>query len=143
MKFKRTKILLIFLLLMLVFASCRSFKDLSTNEHTVSHLEQKSKEKDSVHVYVKDSVFVLIRGDTVFISKWHTQYRDRFRDRTDTLHRTDTLRQKQMITKTVKGPLNGWQNFQLWCGRIFLLLLLSYLIFRTLKHKFKSILNLF
>lgn len=140
MKLKITPILLFPLFLVFVFASCTCPQKLLTNDSsTVSQRDRRSMEKDSVFVYMRDSVVITTEGGTVYVTKWHTRYRDRFHYRTDTLHSADTLRLKTTLVKTVKMPLNGWQNFQLWCGRILVLLLFSYLLLKTLKHKLKPI----
>lgn len=128
------------LLFLLFFASCRSATPLvESTTQSKKERDHRSTEKDSVYIYEKDSVFIFQKGDTVFFSKMRTQYRDRFRDRTDTLRITDTLLQKAKVTKLVKAPLNGWQNFQIWAGRIVLILLLLYIAGKAMKRYLKPI----
>lgn len=87
---------------------------------------------DSVTVYVRDSIVVRISGDTVFRDRWHTLYRDRWRERSDTLIVRDSLWRE--VSVMVEKPLNGWQNFQLWAGRIALILLIGGLLFFMIKR---------
>ena len=84
--------------------------------------------RDSIHQV--DSVFFdrYLKGDTMFITK--EKYKYVFKDK---LVR-DTVRQDSIVQVPypVKGDpipyVNGWQNFQIWCGRILLLLLAGYFI---------------
>lgn len=67
-------------------------------------------------LYIRDSVFIREKGDTVY------QYRERIRDRyrfihdTTFIHRTDTL----MVEKErlVEKQLSRWQSFSITFGRI-------------------------
>lgn len=67
-------------------------------------------------LYIRDSVFIREKGDTVY------QYRERIRDRyrfihdTTFIHRTDTL----MVEKErlVEKHLSRWQSFSITFGRI-------------------------
>lgn len=65
---------------------------------------------DSIHV--KDSVWIVVVGDTVKVDRWHTEYRDRWRDRllTDTMIRVDTIPQIVAVEK----PPNAWQRIQIY-----------------------------
>lgn len=65
---------------------------------------------DSVHV--RDSVFVLVKGDTVYIDKYKTIYKDRiFRD-TTYIERIDTTR----IPYPVEKRLTRWQIVKMEAG---------------------------
>jgi hypothetical protein len=80
---------------------------------------------------LRDSVYIRERGDTVFVEKFKTRiaYRDRLR--TDTVSITDTLRITLTETRTEEiNRLTGWQWFQIWAGRIALMLILAYLAFK-------------
>jgi len=74
-------------------------------EHTEVHQEHSAHEQEAVRwlqrldsVFVHDSIYVRERSDTIFIDRWHTQYRDRqllIHDTLcvrDTVLRGDTLR---------------------------------------------------
>jgi len=91
--------------------------------------------RDSIFQY--DSVFVKDRGDTVFFER----YRYLFRDKTvrDSIFRTDTIRVPfpVEVVKKVKEQLSGWQNFQLWCGRIAIVAVLLSLVYFAFKMKNK------
>lgn len=138
--YKTTRILCIVIPTVIVFASCKNAQNfIDSSESKMSQRDHKSTEKDSINVYIKDSVFILIKGDTVYISKWRTQYMDRLIERSDTLRISDTIKLKSTLTKTVKLPLNSWQNFQIWCGRIVLIVLGICFIIVIIKQKVKKI----
>lgn len=66
-------------------------------------------------LYIRDSVFIREKGDTVF------QYRERIRDRyrfihdTTFIHRTDTLTVEK--ERLVEKQLSRWQSFSMTFGR--------------------------
>ena len=65
-----------------------------------------------------DSIYIHENGDTVMVEKWHTEYRDRWRDRllTDTVyqHKCDTIR--EVYTNEVEKPLTWWQQTRMDIG---------------------------
>jgi hypothetical protein len=89
--------------------------------------------RDSVFCY--DSIFVKDKGDTVFFERHKYLYRDKIVR--DSIFKTDTIRVPYPVevVKQVKAPLSSWQNFQVWCGRIGLALLLLVGVCFVLKLK--------
>ena len=73
-------------------------------------------------VFLRDSIFVKEKGDTLIVEKYRYLYRDRILR--DSVIVRDTIRVPYPIevAKEVKKPLSGWQNFQVWCGRIALII---------------------
>lgn len=129
---------LIFVLLLGLMSSCKTIQPLTdTSSHHTT--DQKSLEKDSVYMYVRDSVTVFIKGDTMIKEHFRTEYRDRFRDRFDTLKITDTVQRKQIQYIKAKTSFNGWQWFQIWCGRILLILIVILLGRQLIKRYLKRI----
>lgn len=56
-------------------------------------------------IYLRDSVFVEKKGDTIYQHKWRTQYRERFIHDTLIITKTKTLRIKEVVNKEViKSP---------------------------------------
>ena len=80
-------------------------------------------------IYVRDSIFVKEKGDTLIVEKFSYLYRDKIIR--DSIFQTDTIRVPYPVEviKEVKKPLTGWQNFQVWSGRIALVLGLFAIIF--------------
>ena len=85
--------------------------------------------RDSIHVM--DSVFIREKGDTVWVERWKTLYRDIYRDvvRVDTIVRLDSIPYKVEVEK----PLTWWQEKKIAFGDYalcFLFLLLVYVLIR-------------
>ena len=86
-------------------------------------------------VFLRDSIFIKHKGDTVFLEKYRYLYR--YNVVRDSFLIRDTLRVPYPVevVKQVKKPLTGWQNFQVWCGRIALVFLLFVIVYFVLKLK--------
>ena len=69
-------------------------------------------ERDSIHI--KDYIYIREKGDTVFVERWSTQYRDR--GRTDTLY-IDRTREVQ-VPYPVEKELTWWQKTKLELGEL-------------------------
>ena len=91
--------------------------------------------RDSIFRY--DSVFVKQTADTIFFERYKYLYRDKIIR--DSVFIQDTIRVPYPVevVKQVKAPLTGWQNFQVWCGRIALILGLLAIVYFVLKLKKK------
>lgn len=103
------KILSLLILSIIVF-SCRSIQyvPVETVKTETEYVDRWR--RDSVHV--RDSVFVLVKGDTVYIDKYKTIYKDRiFRD-TTYIERIDTTR----IPYPVEKQLTRWQSVKMEAG---------------------------
>lgn len=70
-------------------------------------------QKDSI--FVKDSVLVESKGDTIHWHHWHTEYKDRWRDRivTDSFIKVDSI----PVPYPVEKKLTRWQQVKIdWGG---------------------------
>lgn len=50
-------------------------------------------------------------------------------------NRNEYLEVLKKIPIVIENNLNGWQMFQIWCGRIFLLIIIGFISFKILKFK--------
>ncbi|MDR1197549.1 MAG: hypothetical protein LBK94_00860 [Prevotellaceae bacterium] len=120
-------------LLLCVCSSCKTPQYIPVETSKIEYRENFV--RDSIFRY--DSVFVKDKGDTVFMERYRYLYKDKIiRDSVfiqDTIHVPYPVE----IVKQVKAPLSGWQNFQVWCGRIALAVLLLAGIYFVLKLKKK------
>jgi hypothetical protein len=73
-------------------------------------------------VFLRDSISIRERGDTVFLEKYSYSYRDKFVR--DSVYINDTIRVPYPVEveKPVKY-VSGWQNFQIWMGRILMVMI--------------------
>ncbi len=130
----RTALLISCLLLLL--SACKSVQMVGGSSSQVHDRDHILREKDSVLIVKTDSVFIREKGDTVYMYRCRTLYQDRWRDRTDTLIVRDSV---SVETPIPVYKTTGWQNFQLWCGRILLALLLGYFLFKVIKRYLKPL----
>ena len=81
-------------------------------------------------VFLHDSVSVKERGDTVFVERWHTKYRERLR--TDTVYRSraDTVPKPYPVEKLVERQLTWWQRLRLGLGSAVLIGLVGFVAWR-------------
>ena len=86
--------------------------------------------RDSIHL--QDSIIIKEKGDTIRIEKY--QYLYRYKLVRDSIFVNDTVRVHYPveIEKPVKY-VSGWQNFQIWCGRILLVAIIIFIIFKIKK----------
>lgn len=81
-----------------------------------------SERVDSV-VY-RDSVFTLIKGDTIFVKEYHFRDltkkvgNDSYKARTDTVWQTRTVTEYKTRTVEVEKKLAWWQKALMWLGAI-------------------------
>lgn len=89
--------------------------------------------RDSVFKY--DSIFVKDKGDTVYFERYRYSYKDKII--LDSVLIQDTIRVPYPVEviKQVKAPLTSWQNFQVWCGRILLIIALFIGLYFVLRLK--------
>lgn len=104
---------------------CRSHRVIENSviKHDTCYIDRLK--SDSVHVH--DSIYLheYMRRDTLFIERvrWRTQYKERI------MHDSIYIAKSDTVTKTVtiesQSNMTGWQWFQIWCGRLALLLVLA------------------
>ena len=100
----------------------------------------KDVQRDSVYVEREkhDSIYIHQKGDTVLVEKWHTEWRDRWRDREkhDTLYvaKRDTISQTITKTDVKEKPLSWWQRVRMTVGDLALWLLAIFLLFLVVKY---------
>ena len=86
-------------------------------------------------VFLRDSIFVKEKGDTLIVEKYRYLFRDKIVR--DSIFKTDTIRVPYPVevVKEVKKSLTGWQNFQIWYGRIALICALFFVIYFVLRSR--------
>lgn len=111
---KKLTIFLYFLgmtiLLASAICSCRSVRcvPVETVKHDSVYFNKVV--RDSIHV--KDSVLVIVKGDTVTEFRYKYVYRDKEKTDTAYVSRTDTLR----VPYPVEAKLTKWQQFKMEAG---------------------------
>ncbi|MCW1735980.1 hypothetical protein [Anaerorudis cellulosivorans] len=117
----KNQIMITVILCLPVFCpSCKSVQSIPAETVKIHHRDRLV--RDSVFRY--DSVFVRQQADTILLERYRYVYKNNLV--TDSVFINDTIRiaYPVEVVKTVKAPLTGFRHFQLWCGRIALLVLL-------------------
>lgn len=98
------------IVLVLAICSCRSVKYVPVE--TVKHDSIYINKVQVDSVYHRDSIYVVDKGDTVFLYK--DRYIYKYKDRTDTLYVTkaDSIH----VPYPVEKELTKWQQFQMYFG---------------------------
>ena len=101
---------------MFLLSACHTVQTVSdtTANHLTAHFQRDS-------IYLHDSIFVRIRADTVYLEKWHTRWRDRI------VQHTDTIQVETTRTETVQ--VRYVPSFYKYCTA-FAILFLLYLLVR-------------
>ena len=83
-------------------------------------------------VYIRDSVDRWQKGDTLYITKWHTKFK--YINKVDTIVKTDSIPKIVPVVKEVEvNHIYWWQKTLMWVGGI-----LSTCIIISLIHKLKK-----
>ena len=108
---KRLIYIIILLILAICFVSCR------TQYIPVESVRTEYKTRDSIRfdsIYQRDSVYMLVKGDTIYQYRYKYLYRYLTTNRTDTILKHDSIPipypgEKQLSRwQTIKMELGGW-----------------------------------
>ena len=125
------KKILLFAVIATLLYSCKSIKYVPV-ETTKTEYRDKIL-RDSVTRY--DSVYMKEKGDTLILERYRYLYKNSIIRDTTIIRDTIQVSYPVEVIKQVKVPLSGWQNFQVWCGRIALFVLMLACIFFVWKLK--------
>lgn len=101
---------MILLALAVIACSCRGVKyvPVETVKTETEYVDRWK--RDSIHV--RDSVFVLVKGDTVFRDRYKTVYKDRILHDTTFIERVDSVQ----VPYPVEKQLTRWQSVKMEAG---------------------------
>lgn len=123
-------IIFIVLMMIILFNSCSPKVIYVPEYHTEVVTRTDSVVKiDSVHV--KDSVIIKQAGDTIEIDRWHTEFKDRWRERVvvDSFIKIDSV----SVPYPVEKKLSKWQQAKVdwggWAMLFVVVLIFLFLIF--------------
>lgn len=126
--------------LIYLFTAVALLTGCKTRERIVDHVRtdtliQLRHERDSI--YLHDSTYVREHGDTLYIERWHTAWRDRVRTDTVRVSHTDSVPvpYEVEVVKEVERPLTWWQTTRLWLENIMLVSFALCVIIALLKMK--------
>lgn len=125
------KKIFIYAVIATLFCSCKSVKYIPVETTKVEYRDKFLQDS----IYLHDSVFVQKKGDTLFLEQYKYLYKNRYIR--DSIFLNDTVRVPYPVevVKQVKAPLTGWQNFQVWCGRVLFIILFVAAVYFVWKLK--------
>lgn len=71
-------------------------------------------------VYVRDSIHIKEKGDTVWIDRWHTLWKIKTAYDTTYISKTDTVGVPYPVEKLVERELSWWQKVKMRMGVLFM-----------------------
>lgn len=128
--------------LIYLFIATAMLTGCKTRERIVEHvrtdtLVQLRHHRDSI--YVHDSTYVRECGDTLYIERWHTAWRDRVQTDTVRVSHTDSVPVPYTVevVKEVERPLTWWQKVRIGFANVALLSAVLLILVALIKHKIK------
>ena len=83
-------------------------------------------------VYIRDSVDRWQKGDTLYITKWHTKFK--YINKVDTLIKTDSIPKIVPVVKEVEvNHIYWYQKLLMWLGGITIVLLIIVITYKVKK----------
>lgn len=128
-------IMIVFLTSGICFTSCRSIKYVPVETIRTEYRNRDSIRVDSI--YNQDSIYILIKGDTIYQYRYKYLYKYQFLNKTDTVIKTDSVQVPYPVEKclsrweTIKMELGGW-------GFGIIILLVICLLFKFIKYRTRS-----
>ena len=130
---KRLVYIIILLILAVCFTSCR------TQYIPVESVRTEYKTRDSTRydsIYQRDSIYTLVKGDTVYQHRYKYLYRYLTTNRTDTILKSDSIR----VPYQVEKQLTRWQILRMELGGwafgiiiLFILIIIGRIVFKLKK----------
>lgn len=125
---------IILLTLAICITSCRSIRNVP-----VETVRTEYKTRDSIRIdsiYQQDSVYVLVKEDTVYQYKYKYLYKYQYLNRTDTVIKIDSVQ----VPYSVEKQLNRWQSIKMELGGwafgliiAFVLIIIGRIVFKLKK----------
>lgn len=114
-------------LIVVFFASCTTEKIVTVEKVRTDTTTVTKWQRDSV--WLHDSVYVKEKGESVLVEKWHTKFIEKVSH--DTIYQAthDTIPQPYQVEKEVPAKLSWWQSLRIWLGNVFLLIVLSCVVY--------------
>ena len=123
---RRLVYIIILLMLAICFVSCR------TQYIPVESVRTEYKTRDSTRydsIYQRDSIYTLIKGDTVYLYTYKYLYRYLTTNRTDTILKNDSIR----VPYPVEKKLNRWQSIKMELGGWVIIVIFVYMLMYALQ----------
>lgn len=129
------KKLVFIVITILLFSACRTIT--KTIEVPVE-IPVEVVKKEYIHdtkidsIYIRDSIDRWQKGDTLYITKWHTKFK--YINKVDTIVKTDSIPKIVPVVKEVEvNHIYWWQKILMYIGFLVVIILLSIIGFKLYK----------
>ena len=129
------KKLVLIVIAILLFSACRTIT--KTIEVPVE-IPVEVVKKEYIHdtkidsIYIRDSIDRWQKGDTLYITKWHTKFK--YINKVDTIVKTDSIPKIVPVVKEVEvNYIYWWQKSLMYIGVLVVIILLSIIGFKLYK----------
>lgn len=129
------KKLVFIVITILLFSACRTIT--KTIEVPVE-IPVEVVKKEYIHdtkidsIYIRDSIDRWQKGDTLYITKWHTKLK--YINKVDTIVKTDSIPKIVPVVKEVEvNHIYWWQKYLMYIGVLVVIILLSIIGFKLYK----------
>ena len=129
------KKLVLIVIAILLFSACRTIT--KTIEVPVE-IPIEVVKKEYIHdtkidsIYIRDSIDRWQKGDTLYITKWHTKFK--YINKVDTIVKTDSIPKIVPVVKEVEvNHIYWWQKTLIYIGFLVVIILLSIIGFKLYK----------
>ncbi len=119
--------IILLIVITLLLTSCKSIQYVPVEKVVTEYKTNTVHDSVYLEILKHDSVVVEKLGDTVYVNKWHTQYKDRWKEviKTDTFVKTDSIQ----VPYPVEKKLTRWEQTKMDAGGIAIGLCFVFIIF--------------
>lgn len=119
--------IIILIVFSLLLSSCKSIQYVPVEKVVTEYKTNTVHDSVYLEILKHDSVVIEKLGDTVYVNKWHTQYKDRWKEviKTDTFIKVDSIQ----VPYPVEKKLTRWEQTKMDAGGIAIGLCFAFIIF--------------
>lgn len=127
-KFEGVLVIILGLLVLWALCSCTKTEYITVEKVRNDTTYINKVQRDSI--YLHDSTFVKVAGDTVWIERWHTKWQNHVEHDTVYKARTDSVPVPYPVTKYVEKNLSWMQKTLIGVGILSLMALIVFIAFK-------------
>ena len=128
MKFEGVLLVILVVLICLLFASCTKTEYITVEKVRTDTTYINKVQRDSV--WLHDSTFVKVAGDTVRIEKWHTKYVETEKHDTVYKARVDSVPVPYPVTQYVEKPRSKFEKGLMGVGILSLMAIIVFIAWK-------------
>jgi hypothetical protein len=120
--------MVVMIIIALLFCSCTKTEYITVEKVRTDTTYINKVQRDSI--YLHDSTFVKVDGDTVWIERWHTKWQNHLEHDTVYKARTDSVPVPYPVTKYVEKPHSKFEKGLIGVGILSIMALVIFIAFK-------------